>query len=225
MAASGCAGVYLGIESVNSEILRSMNKRAKAKDYYRATNLLNKYGIITYASFIVGFPGETEQTILENYNFIETSGIDFYNVKVFYYEHNTPISGQAKEFDLVGKGMKWTHKTMSSIEAFAFAEEFVKGIDKVPYIPQHSGEIWEIAHFHEQGFSNNDLNVLYRSFTRMLQDGLSGNDDRVSNQKRMFNDLVAICQFDIQSYWVADVSPNFLYNQGCMIIELIELSR
>jgi len=193
MEESGCAGVYLGIESANKNILKAMNKRATPDDYKKGVALMKKYNIITYASFIIGFPGETEGTIQDTKNFIETSGIDFYNVKIFYYEHSTPIHNSSTELGLTGQGMNWSHNTMNAEEAFDHTERLIMDIKNVPYIPQHSGEIWEIAYFHEQGFSNQELHTLYSNFTEMLRDGLSGAPNKIENQKRLFKELVRFC--------------------------------
>ena len=193
MEESGCSGVYLGIESANKDILKAMNKRATPNDYKKGVALMKKHNIVTYASFIIGFPGETEDTIQDTKNFIETSGIDFYNVKIFYYEHSTPISNSSMGLGLVGQGMNWTHNTMTSVEAFEHTERLIMDVNNVPYVPQHSGEIWEIAYFRDQGFSHQDLHMLYSNYTKMLKDGLSGSPNKIKNQNKLFQELVNFC--------------------------------
>jgi len=79
---------------------------------------------------------------------------------------------------------------MTSTQAFARSEDLIKNIDKVPYIPQHSGEIWEIAYFREQGFSREGIHTLYRNFTEMLKDDLFSSPDKIINQERLFKELV-----------------------------------
>jgi p-methyltransferase len=190
MKESGCEGVYLGMESASDDILKAMNKRATVAEYQRGVSLLKEQGIITYASFIVGFPGETEATVDDTRRFIETSGIDFYNVKIFYYDQTTPIAARSREFGLTGQGMNWTHRTMRSDEAFAHMERIIAGVADVPYIPQHSGEIWELAYLREQGFSREDVRRLYRNFTLMLKDGLNSDPQAVPHQEQLFAELV-----------------------------------
>lgn len=191
MRDSGCGGAYLGIESGSNEILTLMNKRARRSDYLRGVELLESVGIPTYASFIVGFPGETENTITDTVSFIQTSGISFYNVKIFYYDHTTPIATKREFFKLTGQGMNWSHSTMNSADAFDYSENIIKSVDQVPYIPQHSGEIWEIAYFHEKGFTTAKLHLLYETFSRMMQDDLNRLDNRKQNQEVLFQQLVA----------------------------------
>lgn len=190
MKESGCRGVYLGFESANDSILKAMNKRASNYDYNKGVALLASMGITTYGSFIIGFPGETEASIKDTKDFIEKSGIDFYNAKIFYYDHAAPISLSSSEFELTGQGMNWAHKTMTSLQAFTKVEELIMSIKDVPYIPQHSGEIWEIAHLHERGFSREDIHILYKNFTKMLQDELSSSPSKLVNQDRLFKELV-----------------------------------
>ena len=171
----------------------TLNKRVTPDDYKKGVALMKKHNIVTYASFIIGFPGETEETIQDIKNFIETSGIDFYNVKIFYYEHSTPIRNSSMELGLMGQGMNWTHNTMTSVEAFKHTERLIMDINNVPYIPQHSGEIWEIAYFHDQGFSHQDLHMLYSNSTKMLKDGLAGFPNKIENQNNLFKELVKFC--------------------------------
>jgi len=195
MKASGCIGVFLGIESANNNILRYMNKRVTAEKYRRGVDLLASQEIDTFASFIVGYPGETEDTVEDTKRFIENSGISYYNVKIFYYEKSAPIHELRKEFELRGHGMNWTHKTMTSTQAFLKTEELIQDIQGVPYIPQHSSDgVWENAYFQEQGFKRAEIRMLYTQFNDMLQDELSSSPKRLVNQKKRFDELVKICQ-------------------------------
>ena len=66
-------------------------------------------------------------------------------------------------------------------------------VKNAPYIPQHSGEIWEIAHFHERGFSPAQVRRLYERFTWMLQDELSAAPNREARQQAIFRELVEFC--------------------------------
>jgi anaerobic magnesium-protoporphyrin IX monomethyl ester cyclase len=77
MKDSGCRGVYLGVESANDQVLKNMNKRASRAEFERGIKLLNKYDISMMVAFVVGFPGETEQTIRDNQDFVESNNIQF----------------------------------------------------------------------------------------------------------------------------------------------------
>ena len=172
-----------------------MNKRVTIEKYLQSVGLLASKEINTFASFIVGYPGETESSIEDTKRFIQNSGVSYYNVKIFYYEKSAPIHELRKEFQLRGHGMKWTHKTMTSSQAFEKTEELIREIQGVPYIPQHSSDgVWESAYFRERGFAQAEIQMLYKNFNCMLQNELSSSPNRLTNQKSMFEELVSLRQ-------------------------------
>src|SRR5205085_10332281 len=63
MYKSRCKGVFLGIESGDPTVLVNMNKFAKVDRYKYGIRMLKERGITTFASIIVGFPGESEETV------------------------------------------------------------------------------------------------------------------------------------------------------------------
>ncbi len=87
---AGCWQITYGIESGSQRILDSMNKRIKVEQIERALRLTKKAGIRTYGFIIVGYPGETRETIKETYDLIRRSPIDDVGVFAF-----TPLPGSA----------------------------------------------------------------------------------------------------------------------------------
>lgn len=49
--------------------------------------LLNQYSIINFASFIIGYPGETQETIEETISFIEQNQPTFYSLNMGFTMH------------------------------------------------------------------------------------------------------------------------------------------
>lgn len=60
--------VAIGFESGSQKILDNINKRATPQDNLDAAKLLFSSGIDTIASFVLGLPGETEETLQETYD-------------------------------------------------------------------------------------------------------------------------------------------------------------
>ncbi len=54
--------------------------------------------ILTFGSFILGFPGETAETVRETRDFIRTTGLDYYRTQMWYYEHGTPIAREREQY-------------------------------------------------------------------------------------------------------------------------------
>lgn len=67
------AGVYLvafGMESGSQEMLDRMSKRTTLEMNARACELTRKYGMMSHSSWIIGYPGETRETVQETLDFI-----------------------------------------------------------------------------------------------------------------------------------------------------------
>jgi len=65
MKAAGCTAVSFGIESANPDILNTIKKGITVQQAQDAVRKCLRVGISPYASFILGLPGETPETIEE----------------------------------------------------------------------------------------------------------------------------------------------------------------
>lgn len=63
MAASGCHQVYLGFESGSQEILDRINKGTTVAALERGAETLRRHGIARSVGFVIGLPGETDETV------------------------------------------------------------------------------------------------------------------------------------------------------------------
>lgn len=63
MRDAGCVQIDVGVESGSSRILKAMHKGVSPEQYIDAFDLIHAAGLRTGASFIVGYPGETEEEI------------------------------------------------------------------------------------------------------------------------------------------------------------------
>ena len=128
MQESGCIGAILGIESGSDRMLKIMNKNACVKDYERGIKLLHKYNIQTFASFVIGFPGETSESLEETRLFIEKSKPTYYYAGVWFYDERAPITKYKEQYEISGSGEAWSHKTMNAIEAFAYSNDIRQAV-------------------------------------------------------------------------------------------------
>jgi radical SAM superfamily enzyme YgiQ (UPF0313 family) len=71
MKKAGCFNIHMGIESGTDRILKEMNKNLTIKQIREAVNMIKKIGLSCSASFMLGYPNETEQEIMETINFAE----------------------------------------------------------------------------------------------------------------------------------------------------------
>ena len=100
------AGVYLvafGMESGSQKILDAMNKKITLAQSAEACRLTRKYGIAAHSSWVIGYPGETPETVEDTVRFILKNKPATANLAVLRPYPNTPAYELAKSTgDLMG---------------------------------------------------------------------------------------------------------------------------
>jgi anaerobic magnesium-protoporphyrin IX monomethyl ester cyclase len=76
MQKAGCIAVWFGVESGSEKILCGMHKKINLEQIRKAFKMTQKTGMMTVASAVIGFPGETEETAWETINFINSLNPD-----------------------------------------------------------------------------------------------------------------------------------------------------
>ena len=76
MRDAGCITVWFGVESGSEKILGAMHKKINREQVREAFKTAQKAGLMTIASSVIGFPGETEETAWETINFINSLNPD-----------------------------------------------------------------------------------------------------------------------------------------------------
>lgn len=178
MAESGCKGVFLGIESGSPAILANMNKRATVEKYSRGIELLRERDILTFGSFILGFPGETPDTAKETLDFIRATEVDYYRIQMWYNEIGTPIHEQREKFEIEGDGFVWSHSTMDSQEAMDHIERSFLSIDRSEWLPQWSFDFWIIPYMLGKGISRRNFKDFMKGANRLLRLEIASLPDR-----------------------------------------------
>lgn len=138
---SGCRYGMCGIESADDDQLERMRKGCRQHEVRRGIDLATAAGIQLLMTFIVGYPGETQQTIDNTVAFINGlpthhKGYSSYQVYPFYLLPSTAIDtlDQRREYQLNGRHGTWQHNTMSSDEARdVWAPYFLRHVTTLPY--------------------------------------------------------------------------------------------
>lgn len=73
---AGCITIWFGVESGSEKILDKMHKKINREQVRDAFKMAQKSGMMTIASAVIGFPGETEETAWETINFINSLNPD-----------------------------------------------------------------------------------------------------------------------------------------------------
>jgi len=107
MRESGCVEVGLGVESGSDQILRIINKGETVSDIREAINIIHDVGIRIKGFFIVGLPGESNQTIRETRNFIKDAPFSNVDFTVFVPYPGCRIWRNKKDYDISWNGTGW----------------------------------------------------------------------------------------------------------------------
>lgn len=92
MEQSGCIGIFLGIESLNTDSLAEANKRQNKIDrYVEATRRLHERGICVMAGFIAGFDHDTPESIVAMADQLYEIGIDVPFLSILTPYRGTPL--------------------------------------------------------------------------------------------------------------------------------------
>lgn len=128
MKEAGAEQVQIGIESGDPVLLDNMDKACTVEANARALENCRRHGLTSVVSLIVGFPGETAESLERTYRFLAATPPDFYFLATF----STRIAGvpllrpeNRERFGLrVRDGRRsmapyWEHATMSCAEVSA----------------------------------------------------------------------------------------------------------
>lgn len=107
MADAGCDSISFGVESGNQEMLKTVRKGITLAEVKKAVNMCKQAGMIAHASFMVGLPGESPQTLKDTSLFAESLNI------IYGYHHLAPFPGttvyeKVNEFDLAILTKDWS---------------------------------------------------------------------------------------------------------------------
>jgi radical SAM PhpK family P-methyltransferase len=199
MKESGCMGVFLGIESGSNKVLGNMNKKATREEYLKGVDLLKEYGIVTYGSFIVGFPGETADTVRETRSFIRDSGLNFYRAQLWYCDPITPIWKQRGKYRIKGSQFEWSHCTTNSKMAGDFIDDMFLTIEESTWVPYHHFDFDNLMCLIHRGMSPDQVRNFLKSFNNGVREKLttpSRNEVSYNVLRQLKNCLLEVSRLD-----------------------------
>ena len=112
MGKAGCRLISWGIESGNEEILRHPHKGAYPDKAERALRWAKKAGIMNWGYFIIGLPGETEETVQQTIAFAKKLPLDIALFHVAAPYPGTPFFFEVVKNKWFRPGTRWEHVDM-----------------------------------------------------------------------------------------------------------------
>jgi anaerobic magnesium-protoporphyrin IX monomethyl ester cyclase len=124
MRSSGCWQVLFGLESGDQRMLELLKKGASLQQNCQAVRWAKEAGLSVRADFIVGTPGETEESLARTLDFAVSSGVDYAHFNKF-----VPYPGTELHAALRSRGHHFDFSRGSSITAhseFIYIPETIK---------------------------------------------------------------------------------------------------
>ena len=112
MSAAGCWYVSWGIESANEQILKAARKGYRKEQAVRALRWAKAAGINNWGYFIIGLPGETEETIRETIDYAKELPLDIALFHIAAPYPGTPFFYEVAENNWFRPGTKWEEVDM-----------------------------------------------------------------------------------------------------------------
>lgn len=154
MKESGCKAVFIGVESTDPNVLKNMNKKLTWEYVEDALAKFKERDIITSATLIFGFPGETEETALNTINTMRNSNFTLARAQAFLFMKGAPISKVSEKYGLRGDVFDWKHSTMDSSMANKLCNRFaVDSADKGPILSTSEMTSFDMGYFRAKGMS------------------------------------------------------------------------
>jgi radical SAM superfamily enzyme YgiQ (UPF0313 family) len=111
MARAGCQAICFGVESGSQEVLDLVKKRSNLDKVKEAMRMTQDVGISALASFIIGLPGETEETLRKTVEFANELHQEFgslYGFHILAPFPGTEVRDKAKDYGLEILTDDWT---------------------------------------------------------------------------------------------------------------------
>ena len=93
---AGTKAIVYGLESGSQKILSAMNKRTTVESARKAIKTAKKLGMEVYLDVLLGYPGETRETIAETERFILETKPTAVGIEVLYPLPATPVYDEVK---------------------------------------------------------------------------------------------------------------------------------
>jgi radical SAM superfamily enzyme YgiQ (UPF0313 family) len=162
MRDAGCIQIDFGIESASRRALKSIKKGSTPELAAKALEMTKKSGIKSFASFMIGLPGETEEDMLEDVKFLKKIKPDFTYFNLF-----TPFPGTEAAEAAIKEG---------KLPADYFSRDYDMLLETAPLVNLSAEPIETVIKYHKKlrnmVFFRNYIGVLTRNNLMIISEAL-----------------------------------------------------
>ena len=121
MIKSGCIGILMGFETFSEDSLKESHKRNKVAGYKAAVDKFHQKGVSILGTFMLGFDGDTKESIMKMPDYIEEIGVDIPRFAILTPYPNTPTY---RRFEAEGRIISKDWNDYDSIHATFAPQNF-----------------------------------------------------------------------------------------------------
>ncbi len=179
LSESRCKIVYCGLESIDSDLLKKINKSKtnNTDNYHRIIKKIQSYGIGLAAGVIWGLPGSDRQTVLKTCQFFQEIGLHYVKFTFLTYNPGTKVKS-----------------SMEKLGTYTSDDDSIYDGNHLSYLPANSS--------HEEILSSARLSYKYfYSFGNMLSRSFKAKGILKKIERLMFNFLYR----SSMNYWNTEV--------------------
>ena len=173
MKRSGCVALDFGLESGSTEILRDMGRGYAEDRVVDVARRARELDIITNFNLVVGFPGETRETVQDTIDLLNKAKPDTFTTFSFFVAPRTKAYSDHARYGLDGAGLSWKHDTMTSEGAAVAMRAVADGVTGATSFP--AGE-YAALYLTSVGYSSKEIRDFYKATGRLVK----GADDKAT---------------------------------------------
>lgn len=160
---SGLLIALVGVESGDEGQLRRMNKAQSLEKVKRGIELMDQAGMNVLMTYIMGFPGETPETVNNTAHFIDNLHLRRASSSYLLFPlfispfSDLVLTDYRQKWQIKGLRGHWSHYTMNYEESIEYSSRLFKQVSRVPY---HYTQ--ERTFFNQQAFTENQRLKLFQ---------------------------------------------------------------
>jgi anaerobic magnesium-protoporphyrin IX monomethyl ester cyclase len=164
LAESNCDFVSMGLESASEVIQNNMNKSVNPDVFLENTLKLKNAGITVVVSIIVGFYGETKETIKQTVDYLHRLNPDLVKLNIWSPLPDEKDTRLSSVHGLQYTNGKWKHDTMSLEEAYNYATEYFHKDRHLTVLPPETSIFDQWPQLATEGLKRSKILNLFREY-------------------------------------------------------------
>lgn len=184
MKRSGCIALDIGVESGDIDILQRMGRKYSPEIAVKVSHMARDIGIITNFNIVVGFPGETRESIKRTIDILNRAAPDTFSCFQLFLAQNSAAYLNPHEYGIEGEGLTWKHSTMSSEQA---AQAMVDIPREVTCSTSFPGGEYVACYLTSVGYGFEEIRRFYRAMATITEE--SDNHEALATLGDVFKNL------------------------------------